>query len=346
MAGFTAKLHLPFARWPEADKALWQHAVEPGDPFSMGVGARLAPASRQRYFMGWRRFLGFLAISEPEALENLPHDRLCPERIRRFAKHLAETCSPGSVATGVEAAYNAARVMMPGIDFVWLKAMKTRLLAAVPPRSETRPAITSLQILKLGQQLMDEIRPKLGTKLRLADAVQYRDGLMISLTAFAPVRRKNLAALDSIRHLPLGDAEYTVLIPRAETKTGIAVEFEIPPLLLPYLCEYRDFVRPRINFDIGCTALWVSPKGGALSYAAIGGIFARHSARRLGIHLSPHDVRAAAATTWGVFSPEQIKVAQELLAHRDIRTTTAHYNRARGIQASRAYLKVLGKIRG
>jgi integrase/recombinase XerD len=346
MASFLAKLHLPFTRWPEADKVLWQQAIEVGDPFSTGGGARLAPASRQRYFMGWRRFLGFLAIAEPEALEILPADRLCPERIKRFAKHLAETCSPGSVATGVEAAYNAARVMVPDVDLDWLKEMKTRLHRAVPPKHETRPAITSLQLLKLGQELMDEVRPKLGPRLRLADAIQYRDGFMFSLTAFAPVRRKNLAALEFIRHLQLGGAVHMVLIPKTETKTGTSIEFEIPPFLLPYLCEYREFVRPRIHSENSCTALWVSPKGGALSYAAIGGIFARHSARRLGIHLSPHDVRAAAATTWAVFSPEEIEVAQELLAHQDIRTTTAHYNRARGIQASRAYSKALRKIRG
>src|SRR5262249_2415692 len=159
---------LPSARWPDADKVLWQQAVEADDPFSAGGGARLSPASRNRYFMGWRRFLGFLSISEPEALEISPGDRLRPERIKRFAKHLAETCSPGSVATGVEAAYNAARVMLPEVDFGWLKEMKTRLHRAVPPKGETRPAITSLQLLKLGQELMDEVQPKLRTKLRLA----------------------------------------------------------------------------------------------------------------------------------------------------------------------------------
>lgn len=75
-----------------------------------------------------------------------------------------------------------------------------------------------------------------------------------------------------------------------------------------------------------CTALWVSPKGVALSYAAIWGVFARHPAR---FHIRPHDVRAAAGTAWTIFSPENIEVAQELLGHRDIRTTTTHYNRAR-----------------
>jgi integrase len=344
MAGFKAELHLPFARWPEADKALWQQAIEADDPFSVGGAARLSPASRKRYFMGWRRFLGFLAIAEPEALEISPCHRLRPECIKRFAKHLGMTCSSGSVATGVEAVYNAARVMMPDLDLGWLKEIKSRLHRAVPPKGETRPAITSLHLLKLGQELMDEVQPELVKKLRLADAVQYRDGLMIAVTAFVPLRRKNLAALDMIQHLQLDDAAPAVVISRVETKTGTPIAFEIPPLLLPYLRDYCRFVRPRISSDGSCTALWVSRNGRELSYAAIGALFARHSAQRLGLHLRPHDVRAAAATTWGVFAPEQIGVAQELLAHQDIRTTTVHYNRARGIEASRAYSRALKKI--
>src|SRR6266545_4253960 len=127
MAGFRPQLHLPFASWPHADKVLWEQAMDAADPFAMGSGARLSPASRKRYFMGWRRFLGFLVVAEPKALEISPAERLRPERIKRFAKHLALTCSASSVATGVEAAYNAARVMMPDADFGWLKEMKTRL---------------------------------------------------------------------------------------------------------------------------------------------------------------------------------------------------------------------------
>jgi integrase/recombinase XerD len=255
------------------------------------------------------------------------------------------TCSPRSVATGVEAAYNAARVMMPDVDLGWLKEMKTRLHRAAPPSRKTRPAITSLQLLKLGLELMEDARPKRGRKIRMAEAIQYRDGLMIALTAFIPLRRKNLAALDVLQHLQVTKVSQTIVICRAETKTGTPIEFEIPPLLLPWLDNYCWFVRPRIHSHGSCTALWVSPKGRALSYAAIGPVFGRHSSRRLGLHLRPHDVRAAAATTWGVFSPEQIGVAQELLAHQNARTTTTHYNRARGIQASREYLEAVRRVR-
>jgi len=345
MAGFAAKLHLPFAQWPEADKILWRQAIEAEDPFAAGAGARLAAASLKRYFMGWRRFLGFLVISQPEALVIAPAERLTIERIKKFAKHLAETCSPGVVASAVEAAYHAARVMMPDADLGWLKDIKTRLYRAAPHRAQTRPAITSLPLLRIGQELMDQVWPNLGPKLALADALRYRDGLMIALTAFDPLRRKNLATVDLVRHVHFAEQSCSIVICKEETKTGIQLEYEIPELLLPYLDDYCRWVRPRLNSDSRCTALWISAKGQALSYAAIEGIFARHSAQRLGFRLRPHDVRAAAATTWGVFSPEQIGVAQELLGHQDARTTAVHYNRARGIQASREFCKALAKIR-
>src|SRR2546421_8398484 len=94
-----------------------------------------------------------------------------------------------------------------------------------------------------------------------------------------------------------------------------------------------------------CNALWVSPCGGALSYSAIWPIFTRHTARRLGTRIAPHDCRDAGATTWAIAAPDQIGIARDLLGHSDLRTTTRHYNRARGIEASRAYSKVIARMR-
>jgi len=88
----------------------------------------------------------------------------------------------------------------------------------------------------------------------------------------------------------------------------------------------------------------VSPKGGALSYTGIDKSFSRLSSR-LGFRITAHDARDAAATTWAISVPDQIGVARDLLAHSDLRTTTKHYNRARGIEASRAYRQVIAGMR-
>jgi hypothetical protein len=70
----------------------------------------------------------------------------------------------------------------------------------------------------------------------------------------------------------------------------------------------------------------------------------RRLSRRIGFRIAPHDARDAAATTWAISAPDQIGVASDLLAHSDPRTLK-HYNRAKGIEASRAYSRMIAGIR-
>jgi integrase/recombinase XerD len=318
--GRQPRLHPPYAQWPQADRRLWEDAVASDDPFGDSAGARLASATQQVYLNGWRRFLGFLALEELTALEIDPAERLTMPRVRAFAAHLATTNEPQSVAAQVDALYKAARIMMPDRDWGWLKAVKARLYATAPPRGPAGPVITSVQLLELGQQLMDETQPTPLTKMRMADAIQYRDGLMIAMLAFEPLRRRNVAALEISRHLVREGDRWFIIVPPEETKTGTLIEFAVPPFLNPYLATYLEFVRPRM-LRCSSNALWASPKGGALSYSAIWDIISRHSERRMGFHLSPHDVRDAAATTWAVAAPDRVGISSDLLGHSDLRTT-------------------------
>jgi integrase/recombinase XerD len=117
-----------------------------------------------------------------------------------------------------------------------------------------------------------------------------------------------------------------------------------PDFLVPHLRTYIDVVRPRLLRNPSCSSFWASRNGGELSYDAIWFIVARHSRERLGLHLSPHDFRDAAATLWAIAMPAQIGVASDLLGHADPRTLK-HYNLARGVEASRAYAKRIAEIR-
>ena len=345
MPGPKPRLHLPYGQWPAADRLLWERAMDGDDPFAEAAGARLAKASQHSYLFAWRRFLGFLAIHEPAALEVAPTERLTIERVRLFVSHLGETNVPRSVAGQVHFLYLAARVMMPERDWIWLKTIKARLYAAAPAHAPTGPIITSVQLLELGQQLMDESKPAPDAPISKHDAVRYRDGLMIAFLAFIPMRRKNLAALEIDRHLVRGSDSWFVIIPGEETKTGTPIEFPVPELLEAYLAIYLDIVRPRLLRHPACSALWLNSRGGALAYAAIGDIVSEHSTSRLGFRITPHDARDAAATTWALSAPDQIGVARDLLAHSDLRTTIKHYNRARGVEASRAYSQVIAGVR-
>jgi hypothetical protein len=74
--------------------------------------------------------------------------------------------------------------------------------------------------LALGQQLMNEAQPRLGEKWTMADAAQFRDGLMIAPTASAPMCRRNITTLDSARHLSFTEDAGTIVVPKKETKTA------------------------------------------------------------------------------------------------------------------------------
>jgi integrase len=345
MRGPEPLLHLPYRLWPASDRLLWERAMDSDDPFAEASGARLAKASQQTYQLAWRRFLGFLAVHEPTAMELAPAERLTIERIRGFVTDVGATRSPTSVARLVDAVYRAARLMMPARDWTWLRTIATRLRAAAPAQAGTRPIITSVQLLALGEQLINESLPPLGTPISRTDASRYRDGLIFVFLAFIPIRPKNLSELDIERHLVHEGERWFVIIPRENAKTGTAIESPIPELLKSYLTFYLDVVRQRLLCGPVCTALWVNSQGGPLSYVLIYRMISRHSKDRLGVHITPHDARDAAATTWAVAAPDRIGVARDLLAHRDLRTTIQHYNRARGIEATREYRQIIAGMR-
>jgi integrase/recombinase XerD len=345
MSGFPAKLHLPFDQWPAQDQLLWDRAIASDDPFGEAAGGSLATTSKHQYLFAWRRFLGFLALEDPYAIPLSPVERLTSDRVRAFVEHLAKTLIPRSIAIQVDALYKAARIMLPDSDLTWLKRIKARLHASAPTARARGPIVTSLQILEVGQRLMDQHHLKPGASLRLTEALAYRDGLMLAFLAFIPLRRKNLAALEVGRHLVQEGSRWFLVIPADETKTRSAIEFVIPDLLLPYLDNYLRVVRVGLLRNKTNNALWIGPRGMPLRYGAIGGVISRHTQRMLNIRLTPHDARDAAATTWAIALPAQVGVARDLLSHTDLRTTDKYYNRARGVEASRAHSHVVDAIK-
>ena len=56
---------------------------------------------------------------------------------------------------------------------------------------------------------------------------------------------------------------------------------------------------------------------------------------RTGHSISLHDFRRIAATSIAIYDPRNVASASQLLGHVDERVTSEHYNRARGVVASR-----------
>jgi hypothetical protein len=201
-----------------------------------------------------------------------------------------------------------------------------------------------LQLLEIGERLMAESKPQPGTAISRQQAVDYRNGLLFAFVAFVPIRPRNLVALEFDRQLIRNGDDWFVVVPGDETKTETPLNFKIPGLLASYLIFYIDVVRPKLLRGATCRAVWVSRDGAAaLSYVGVVKAFQSVS-KHFNLPVAPHDVRDAAATTWAIAAPESIGVAVDLLGHRGPRMMR-HYNRAKGIEASRAYRNMLAELR-
>lgn len=200
-----------------------------------------------------------------------------------------------------------------------------------------------MQLLELGLKLMDENKLKPNEDFNIRKAVAYRNGFMSALVAFVPLRPRNLTSLEIGRLLVREGDRWFIIIPREETKTTKRLQFELPPILVPYLTVYLEVFRRGLIRGQGHDALWVSAGGGALSYVGIYKSFAALSTR-FGMRISPHDARDAAVTTWAIARPDQIAVSRDLLYHTKLDTTQL-YNRVMGIEASRVHRQVISQIR-
>jgi hypothetical protein len=107
--------HLPVDEWPEVDRQAFKSAYEPGDLFdeTAGPGAHFAEGTRRMIGTAYRRWLGFLNANYPDDLFMPPADRINPERVCAFIKHLSTEARASSVAFVAHNLYRAARLVAP-----------------------------------------------------------------------------------------------------------------------------------------------------------------------------------------------------------------------------------------
>ena len=189
-------------------------------------------------------------------------------------------------------------------------------------------------------------------------AVRFRDGLMIALLTYRPVRRRNLAMMRLGRHLMKVGNRWRIVFAAGETKTHVPYEAVLPAALGPRLERYLDAYRPVLlrgwqahgNPDAPpihpeLDAVWVSEVGTQLSYQTLGLQIFFRTRREFGRGLSPHLFRDSVATAVAIDNPKHIGDASLILGHAEHRTTEKHYNHARSLGASRRHAAMLASLR-
>lgn len=347
-------LHLPEAAWPEDDRAGFAQAfAQPHDVFSEdGGGSHLKPRTRTAIWYGYRRWLGWINANYPGLLGEAPASRAAPVVVKAYVAHLRLTCRERAVATQIRLLHGALRYMYPARDWSWLRDIKVRLERATPKAGRKPILLTSQRMVDTTLERLDEIDAEhavtaqgAARKHLQALALRYRDALLVAIASFVPLRRSNLADLMIGSTFCRGRSVWSILIPGDLVKNGEPIDADLPDWISERVDHFIDVYRPLICRSSNHAGLWASAKGQPATGEALYCAFQHEVASSLGIHLTPHDTRRIAATTWAVHDPVNAAGAKDLLGDRSDRVLAQHYNLATGIEASRKMSEIVAQLR-
>ena len=126
-----------------------------------------------------------------------------------------------------------------------------------------------------------------------------------------------------------------------------ADERPVPAVLNRYIDLYLKESRPVLLGSMPPTnALWISSTTGRRMTAKnLGILISKITLETLGVDVSPHLFRTAAASTAAAYGGNTPHLASALLNHTDPRVKEEHYNRASSVSAAKVYARIISEIR-
>ena len=236
-------------------------------------------------------------------------------------------------------------MLTPGTDCSWLAEIEKDLELVMEPRSKFDRLVFTQRLAKAGLTLVAEAEQFAKKDLDRARGV--RNGLMIALLAHCPMRIMNFATLEIGRTFKQVQDSWWVALPRQSTKTKRLDERRVPEILNDAIDVYLKQSRPDLLGSRESTDfLWVSSRTGRrMTTKNLGTLISKITYRTLGVDLSPHLFRTAAATTAAMYGGDTPHLASAVLSHTDPRITEEHYNRASSINAAKTYAEIIGQYR-
>jgi len=338
---------LPISDWPAADQEAWAAAYRRGTGFRAGGAAcRYGEVSRKDFVNRYGAFLGFLqrrGCLHPSAGAA---SQVTPANIDSY---LADLNSRVRSVTAWNAIYKlrmAARLLDPKADFTWLVEIEKDLALVMEPRSKFDRIVFSERLVEAGLTLTIEAEQYATSPFQRAKGI--RNGLLIAMLAARPVRVKNYTALDIGTTFRDVGGIWWITVPRANTKSNGGEERPVPDYLNTaidlYIKQSRTIL---IGNRTPTTALWISSRTGRrFTSKNLGTLISKITLETIGVDVSPHLFRAAAATTAAVYAGDKPHLASAVLGHSDERIVDNHYKRASSVQAAFQYATIVQQLRG
>ena len=328
--------------WPDADRQAWEAACRPGIRLKPGGSADyLAEVSREDFARRYGAFLGFLQRRGTLDLNAAAAAQVTPSNVEPYITELNARVRSVTVWNCIYKLRRAAELLTPGTDYSWLAEIEKDLALVMEPRSKFDRSVFTQLLAQAGLTLVAEAQQFAKNDLDRARGV--RNGLMIALLAHRPMRIKNFATLEIGRTFKQVQDSWWIALPRQSTKTKRLDERRVPEILNDVIDVYLKQSRPDLLGSREPTDfLWASSRTGRrMTTKNLGTLISKITYRTLGVDVSPHLFRTAAATTAAMYGGSTPHLASAVLGNTDLRVTEEHYNRATSIEAAKTYAAII-----
>jgi integrase len=336
------RLYLPYAAWPEGDRTRWEAAFKTGtDLFDdSGAGVHLAERTRQQTQYAYGKFLAFLSARHRHLLARTPAARLNPKIIEKYVQWHPKSCGGITIANYLNHLQITFRYICPSEDWSWLLKIAKRIAIQAKRKSEKHHLVTSETLYAAGMELMDRAIAN-GRSGTWSVQTAFRDGLIITLLAVVPLRRRTLAALRIGKHLVRSGDVWVLDIPAEDIKTKRPTEYPMSAELSERIDLYLNHIRPQIPGAGTHDYLWASSRSRPMDDGGIYNNIRRRTRKALGFPVNLHRFRRAAATLWSTQDPANVRGVKDLLGHASFSTTEKYYIMSQSRIAGRALAGVV-----
>jgi len=309
-----------------------------------GAGAHMNPITLADLARRYGYFLDFLDRSGLLDRSAAPASQVTPGNVARYMEELKKRVSSVTAHGSIYKLRRASQLLDPCRECGWLIEHEKDLALVMRPRSKADRLVLTEVLVECGLTLMTEEGST--TLSRLGKARQFRDGLMVAMLALHPIRLKNFSDLTIDRNLVNIAGVWWITLPAAETKEKRPderrIDKAIAAALSSYLSEYRSVLARNRSQS---SALWLSSNDGQpMTRNAVAAVIERTTRMAIGVGVSPHMFRTAAASSAAVHANHAPYLGSALLNHRDRRVTEEHYNRASSLSAASNYSRLIRQI--
>ena len=212
----------------------------------------------------------------------------------------------------------------------WVKEFHVRQEGMTEKNRDRLRQFSDVKVIKTFLTLSDRLVAKARRlPMNASSALMIQKALAIALLTVAPLRLKNLLGLDRQRHFrhafSVDDPQRQLVIPAAEVKNNIDLQFPVPPRIMEMIELYFTAYQPLLTNGHPSTLLFPGRSGQPKTEGALRRNITEVIYKETCLRTNPHIFRHLSAFLFLKMNPGQYESVRQLLGHKNIQTTINFY---------------------